>query len=202
MHFVRPLFILKYLYSKAIWRKSKHENNVYLTFDDGPIPEITPWILDLLAEKQVKATFFCVGDNVRKHPEIFERIKREGHAIGNHTYNHLKGWATADSTYLENVDKCQQLTQTNLFRPPYGRIKKSQLAALAKDYQIIMWDVLTGDYDPTISPETCLHNATAYVRKGSIIVFHDNIKAIPNVQYALGKTIDELISRGYLFARC
>lgn len=199
MHFVRPIFFLKYLYSKAIWRKSKQENNIYLTFDDGPIPEVTPWILDLLLKKNIKATFFCVGDNIRKHPDIFERIKAEGHAIGNHTYNHLKGWDTMDDVYYENIAKCQELTQTRLFRPPYGRMKLSQQQELAKHYDIIMWDVLTGDYDARISPEQCLKNATEYVRNGSILVFHDNVKAIPNLKYALEKTIDNLMHRGFNF---
>lgn len=199
MHFVRPIFFLKYLYSKAIWRKSKQENNIYLTFDDGPIPEVTPWILDLLMKKNIKATFFCVGDNIRKHPDIFARIKAEGHAVGNHTYNHLKGWDTNDELYFENIAKCQELTQTRLFRPPYGRMKLSQQHELAKHYDIIMWDVLTGDYDARISPEQCLKNATEYVRNGSILVFHDNIKAIPNLKYALEKTIDSLMHRGFNF---
>lgn len=199
MHFVRPIFFLKYLYSKAIWRKSKQENNIYLTFDDGPIPEVTPWILDLLMKKNIKATFFCVGDNIRKHPDIFARIKAEGHAVGNHTYNHLKGWDTNDELYFENIAKCKELTQTRLFRPPYGRMKLSQQHELAKHYDIIMWDVLTGDYDARISPEQCLKNATEYVRNGSILVFHDNIKAIPNLKYALEKTIDSLMHRGFNF---
>lgn len=200
MHFVRPIFFLKYLYSKAIWRKSKQENNIYLTFDDGPIPEITPWILDILKEKGVKATFFCVGDNIRKNPAIYQRLLDEGHAVGNHTYNHKKGWETPLEEYLENVASCQELTKTKLFRPPYGRITQKQLNVLAKDYQIIMWDVLTGDYDKRISPERCLYNATTYVRKGSIIVFHDNIKAIENVRYALPKTIDHLLEKGFKFS--
>ena len=199
MHFVRPIFFLKYLYSKAIWRKSKQENNIYLTFDDGPIPEVTPWILDLLLKKNIKATFFCVGDNIRKHPDIFARIKAEGHSVGNHTYNHLKGWDTNDEQYFENIAKCQELTQTQLFRPPYGRMKLSQQHELAKHYDIVMWDVLTGDYDARISPEQCLKNATEYVRNGSILVFHDNIKAIPNLKYALEKTIDSLMHRGFNF---
>ncbi|MGV6943548.1 polysaccharide deacetylase family protein [Sphingobacterium kyonggiense] len=199
MHFVRPIFFLKYFYSKAIWRKSKQENNIYLTFDDGPIPEVTPWVLDLLLKKNIKATFFCVGDNIRKHPDIFARLKAEGHAIGNHTYNHLKGWDTMDDVYYENIAKCQELTQTRLFRPPYGRMKLSQQHELAKHYDIIMWDVLTGDYDARISPEQCFKNATEYVRNGSILVFHDNIKAIPNLKYALEKTIDSLMHRGFNF---
>lgn len=199
MHFVRPIFILNYIYPKAIWRKEKEKNNIYLTFDDGPIPEITPWILDCLKEYQVKATFFCVGENIKKHPEIFDRILAEGHAVGNHTYNHLRGWDSEDQIYFQNIEKCEKLTNSRLFRPPYGRAKKSQMKVLAQDYKIIMWDVLTGDYDPKISPEQCYKNCVNYTRNGSIIVFHDNIKAINNVKYALPKCIEQLLRKGYRF---
>lgn len=199
MHFVRPIFILNYIYPKAIWRKEKEKNNIYLTFDDGPIPEITPWILDCLKEYQVKATFFCVGENIKKHPEIFNRILAEGHAVGNHTYNHLRGWDSEDQIYFQNIEKCEKLTNSRLFRPPYGRAKKSQMKVLAQDYKIIMWDVLTGDYDPKISPEQCYKNCVNYTRNGSIIVFHDNIKAINNVKYALPKSIEQLLRKGYRF---
>jgi len=199
MHFVRPFFILNYIYPKAIWRKEKDKNNIYLTFDDGPIPEITPWILDCLKEKDVKATFFCVGENIKKNPEIFKRILDEGHAVGNHTYNHLRGWNTDDKEYLDNIYKCQELTQTTLFRPPYGRAKKSQMSILENDFQIIMWDVLTGDYDYKISPEQCFKNCIDYCRNGSIIVYHDNIKAINNVKFALPKSIDYLLNQGFQF---
>lgn len=199
MHFVRPIFFLPYVYNKSIWRKEKKKNNIYLTFDDGPIPELTPWVLDILKERNIKATFFCVGENIVKHPEIFERIKNEGHAVGNHTHNHLKGWTTSDEAYLQNVQTCQELTQTDLFRPPYGRATRSQLRHLAKTHRIIMWDVLTGDYDSTISPDQVYRNAVDYVRNGSIIVFHDNIKAKENLQYALPKSLDELLARGFRF---
>ncbi|MGM1429772.1 polysaccharide deacetylase family protein [Sphingobacterium lactis] len=199
MHFVRPIFFLPYVYNKSIWRKEKKKNNIYLTFDDGPIPELTPWVLDILKERNIKATFFCVGENIVKHPEIFERIKNEGHAVGNHTHNHLKGWATSDEAYFQNVQACQELTQTDLFRPPYGRATRSQLRHLAKTHRIIMWDVLTGDYDSTISPDQVYRNAVDYVRNGSIIVFHDNIKAKENLQYALPKSLDELLARGFRF---
>lgn len=199
MHFVRPIFILNYIYPKAIWRKEKEKNNIYLTFDDGPIPEITHWILDCLKEYQVKATFFCVGENIKKHPEIFNRILAEGHAVGNHTYNHLRGWDSEDQIYFQNIEKCEKLTNSRLFRPPYGRAKKSQMKVLAQDYKIIMWDVLTGDYDPKISPEQCYKNCVNYTRNGSIIVFHDNIKAINNVKYALPKSIEQLLRKGYRF---
>lgn len=199
MHFVRPFFFLNYVYPQAIWRKEKDRNNIYLTFDDGPIPEITPWILDCLKEKNIKATFFCVGENIQKHPDIFQRILEEGHAVGNHTYNHLKGWDTDNQQYLDNIAKCNALTKTSLFRPPYGRAKKSQMKILSKEYKIIMWDVLTGDYDHRISPDQCYKNCIDFTRNGSIIVFHDNVKAIDNVKYALPKSIDTLLGRGFQF---
>ncbi len=199
MHFVRPFFFLPYLFPSATWRKEKNKNNIYLTFDDGPIPEITPWILDCLKEKDVKACFFCVGDNVRKYPELYQRILDEGHQVGNHTFNHLKGWDQEDSNYLDNIAQCRTLVDSQLFRPPYGRLKKSQLSQVSKDYEVIMWDVLTGDYDKRISPEQCLNNAVNYSRAGSIIVFHDNIKAIANLQYALPRTIDQLRAKGFQF---
>lgn len=199
MHIVRAPFFLRACYSEAIWRKSKSEKSIYLTFDDGPIPEITPWVLDLLKKENVKATFFCVGENIVKNPVLFQRLKDEGHAVGNHTYNHLRGWDTEDNLYLENIAKTQLLTQTRLFRPPYGRIKKSQSNVVKTQYDIIMWDVLTGDYDARISPEQCLKNSVNYTRNGSIIVFHDNIKAIKNLEYALPRAIETLKNQGFTF---
>lgn len=199
MHIVKAPFILRTLFPEATWNRSRKERKVYLSFDDGPIPEITPWILDTLNQYQIKATFFCVGENILQHLDIFERIKREGHGVGNHTFNHLRGWDTPQESYLENVYQCQELTQTKLFRPPYGRAKKAQLKVLKKDYEIIMWDVLTGDYDPQITPEQCLKNCVKYTKNGSIIVFHDNIKAIQNVRYALPKAIEQLLQKGFEF---
>lgn len=199
MHFVRTPFFIRVWYAEGIWNKPRDDNKIYLTFDDGPIPDITPWILDILKEYKVKATFFCVGENIQKHPDIFLRIREEGHQIGNHTYNHLKGWNTEDSTYLDNVKKCQELTGTALFRPPYGKAKKSQLKILKKSFDIIMWDVLSGDYDTDISAEQCLKNVVKYTKNGSIIVFHDSLKAQKNVWYALPKAIEYLLKKGYVF---
>jgi len=200
MHIVKAPFLLRSFYPEATWNKSRREKKIYLTFDDGPIPEVTPWILDVLNDLNVKATFFCVGENVQKNPAILQRLLREGHAVGNHTMNHLKGWDTALETYLANVENCQRLLQTTLFRPPYGRAKKSQLKVLKEHYEIIMWDVLTGDYDARISPEQCLKNAVKYTKNGSIIVFHDNVKSFTNVQYALPRMIERLRKKGYEFA--
>jgi len=209
MYTVRPPFFIKWYYRNLIWNKDTTEKVVYLTFDDGPIPNVTDFVLNTLNSFNVKATFFCIGDNISKHPKVFERIKQEGHTVGNHTYNHLKGWKTDDVTYLENFWKCEELTGTNLFRPPYGRIKKSQIRELVTGYKlrvtgnaqlnIIMWDVLSGDFDINLSPEKCYQNVVKNVRNGSIIVFHDSLKAWDRLEYALPKTIKFLLDRGYTF---
>ena len=208
MYTVRPPFFLKWFYPNLIWNKDTKEKIVYLTFDDGPIPNVTDFVLNTLKSFEIKATFFCIGDNIQKHPQIFQRIKSEGHAIGNHTYNHLKGWKTDDETYIENFFKCQQLTATNLFRPPYGRITKSQVAELNSKFKIqnskldiIMWDVLSGDFDLKLSPEKCYQNVINKVRNGSIIVFHDSLKAWDRLEYALPKTIEHLLAKGYRFEK-
>lgn len=200
MYFVNAPFFLRWYYPDVTWNKSRADKTLYLTFDDGPIPEITPWILDVLAQYNIKATFFCVGENISKHPYIYQRLVDEGHRIGNHTYNHLKGWDQEDNYYVENVYKCHALTQSNLFRPPYARAKKSQLKKLKKDFQFIYWDVLSGDFDLELTPKKCFQNVINYTKNGSIIVFHDNIKAIPRVQYALPKVIDYFLEKGYSFA--
>ena len=197
---VRPPQILRKLYRGSLWRMNQNEQNIYLTFDDGPIPELTPWVLDVLKQYNIKATFFCVGENITKHPEIFQRIINEGHQVGNHTYNHLKGWKTTNAIYFDNISKCQELTHTDLFRPPYGRITKSQYKHLLLNYRIAFWDVLTYDYDALISPEKCLSNSVEYTRNGSIIVFHDNVKAQKNLKFALPQYIEHFLKLNYKFA--
>lgn len=199
MYFVNAPFFLRWMYPSVTWNRSRASKKIYLTFDDGPIPEITPWILDVLQEHQVKATFFCVGENIVKHPEIYQRLVQEGHRIGNHTFNHLKGWDTPDEVYIENVMLCQEHTTSKLFRPPYARAKKSQINMLRKHFELIYWDVLTGDFDLNISPEKCYANVLKHTKSGSIIVFHDNLKAIPRVKYALPRTITHFLQKGYTF---
>ncbi|MBK6985013.1 MAG: polysaccharide deacetylase family protein [Bacteroidetes bacterium] len=197
---VRPPQLLRALYKGSLWRMDKKEPTIYLTFDDGPIPELTEWVLDVLKEYQIKATFFCVGDNIVKNPSIFQRIKSEGHQVGNHTFNHMKGWEVKNAMYVENTERCQELTKTNLFRPPYGRIKKSQYKILAKDYKVVFWDVLSYDYDKLTSSKKCLDNSIKYTRNGSIIVFHDNIKAQKNLKFALPQYIEHFLKLNYKFA--
>lgn len=199
MYFVNAPIFLRWYYPNVTWNRSRDEKNLYLTFDDGPIPEITPWILDTLRDFNVKATFFCVGENIEKNPEIFERIVKNGHQVGNHTYNHLKGWNHSDEAYIMNVMKCHRLTKSYLFRPPYARAKKSQIALLKNQFEMIYWDVLSGDFDVGLSPQNCLKNVLKYTQNGSIIVFHDNIKAISRVQYALPKAIEHFLKQGYTF---
>ncbi len=226
MYLVKSPLLLKWFYSALTWNKSRSEKIVYLTFDDGPMPNVTEFVLNTLETFNIKATFFCIGDNIVKHPELFERLKSEGHAIGNHTFNHLNGWKTDDETYLNNVQKCQELTQTSLFRPPFGRIRKSQILSLKSNVQsskskvkslklnaspqhathntqleIIMWDVLSGDFDTSISPEKCYQNVIKNTKNGSIIVFHDSLKAFERLEYALPKAIEYLIHEGYQFGK-
>ncbi|MCX6296353.1 MAG: polysaccharide deacetylase family protein [Bacteroidetes bacterium] len=200
MYIVRPSYLLRKIYPKAIWRMAANEKKIYLTFDDGPVPIVTSSVLDVLKAENVKATFFCVGENVARNSEIYQRILDEKHAVGNHTFNHLKGWKTHGNEYIRNVIKCAALIDTKLFRPPYGRIKKSQLALISKQYSVIMWDVLSGDYDKRTSPQQCLKNVTENVRNGSVIVFHDSHKAQRNMEFALPRFIKYAKENGFEFA--
>ncbi len=191
---------VKWIFPNYVWDIPNKENKVFLTFDDGPTPEITEWTLAQLRKFDVKATFFCIGNNIQKHPDIFQKVVEEGHSIGNHTFNHLKGWSTSNQRYIENVKKCD--LHTNLFRPPYGKIKPSQSVILRKmGFKIIMWDIVTYDFNNNISPEKCLENVLKNVQSGSIIVFHDSVKASTNLKYALPKTLEFLQEKGFVCAR-
>ncbi|WP_460473992.1 polysaccharide deacetylase family protein [Emticicia fontis] len=201
-------FLMRALYPDFVWRKDKQEKNIYLTFDDGPIPEITEFVLETLAQFKAKATFFCIGDNIRKHPHIFKKVIADGHTIGNHTYNHLRGWATEDAVYLANVKQCDAEISNQirwdgkskkLFRPPHGRVKRSQTRVLLPDYDIIMWDVLTADYDASLSPDTVLAKALKYTENGSIVLFHDSIKANKNMSFALPRFLEYFSEREFRF---
>jgi peptidoglycan/xylan/chitin deacetylase (PgdA/CDA1 family) len=176
---------LQYFYPSPEWEIKDAENSVYITFDDGPHPEITPKVLDILDEYNAKATFFCVGDNVRKYPETYQQIIQRGHQTGNHTFNHLNGWKTKNKNYFSNIDKAAGFIKSNLFRPPYGKISPLQIKELKKRYRIIMWSVLTYDFNRKLTPEKCLKNALTGLKPGSIIVFHDSEKSDKNMLYAL-----------------
>jgi peptidoglycan/xylan/chitin deacetylase (PgdA/CDA1 family) len=190
--------ILPILYPTLTWKIKTDKKIVYLTFDDGPHPEITPFVLDELKKFDAKATFFCVGRNIQQHPEIAERILNEGHQLGNHTFHHLNGWTTNDELYLESIEQTRPLTRGSvLFRPPYGRIKKSQIKIIQLRYRIIMWDVLSYDYDKKTSPAQCLKNVTSKCKPGSIVVFHDSIKAIKNLKHALPLSLLFLKENGF-----
>ncbi|MBI2271732.1 MAG: polysaccharide deacetylase family protein [Bacteroidetes bacterium] len=199
MKLIRPPYAVRKLFSSLIWRIPTAEKKIYLTFDDGPIPEVTPWVLDILKKHNAKATFFCIGQNVEKNPDLYKRISDEGHSTGNHTYNHLNGWKTRNSEYFSNIEKCSALVRSKLFRPPYGKIKKSQISDLRSQYSLVMWDVLSYDFDQSVSPEKCLSNVIRYSREGSIIVFHDSLKAQRNLEYALPKAIEQLSLKGFSF---
>lgn len=203
MYLVKSPRLLKLYYPSLTWNRPRDRKVIYLTFDDGPIPDVTSFVLKTLNGYGAKATFFCIGDNIQKHPELFAQLKAEGHAIGNHTFNHLRGWATPDEHYLQNFAQCQELTRTKLFRPPYGRIRKSQIKALRDlhpDLQIIMWDVITGDFDLNLSPEKCYQNSIKYTSNGSIVVFHDSLKAFERLEYALPRFLQHFTDKGFTFS--
>jgi len=189
-----------------MWRVPTEKRELYLTFDDGPVPGPTEFVLEHLKKHEARATFFCIGDNVRKHPGVFEKVVTEGHAVGNHTFNHVKGWTTSLQKYLDNVAECESLIHHSipgiphsLFRPPYGRITSSQIKSLKHHYQIVMWDVLTHDYSKSISGDNCLHGSIKAARPGSIVVFHDSLKAERNLTYVLPKFLEYFASRGFVF---
>lgn len=194
-----PPSFYRILFPGAIWRLPATEKCVYLTFDDGPIPEVTPWVLDVLDQYGVKATFFCVGDNVRKHPEIFQMVLERGHRVGNHTFNHLQGIGSWSRLYVENVEMATEYIHSDLFRPPHGHMRFPQLLRLRKKYRIIMWDVVTRDYSWRINAEDVLNNVKKNARNGSIIVFHDSLKAQDNMKVAMPKAIEWLLGEGYRF---
>lgn len=203
-YWIKTPRIIRKLFSNYTWCFPSQEKVLYLTFDDGPTPEVTEFVLEQLQQYQAKATFFCIGKNVVAHPNIAQRILTEGHTIGNHTHNHFNGWKTSTKHYLENIAEAEKVitpfTSSLLFRPPYGKIKRSQARALRnKGYQIIMWDVLSADFDTTISNEQCLQHVLQHSTSGSIIVFHDSIKAQERLYHALPKVLAYFSKKGYEF---
>ena len=199
MFIEQPPQFIRQLYPRACWRMSASERAVYLTFDDGPIPEVTPWVLDVLDKYNVKATFFMVGDNARKHPNEFKMVIERGHRIGNHTHNHLRGLEVSTEHYIDNIEKAAGHLETDLFRPPHGFMRFKQYRALCDRYRIIMWDLVTRDYNPKLTGEQILEKVKRYVRPGSIITFHDSLRSINNLHYALPRAIEWLLAEGYTF---
>ena len=194
-----PTIWLRWIYPKALWRMDPKEHSVYLTFDDGPIPEATPFILDTLSKYGVKATFFMVGDNVRKYPHLYERIKAEGHQVGNHTYNHMGSVRHTLKTYVKNTNKANELIHSKYFRPPHGWMRPAAYIWLKRKYKVVMWDVVTRDYSKLLTAGDVVNNIKTYTRNGSIITFHDSLKSIDKLQTALPESLEWLISQGYKF---
>ena len=195
----QPSKWLRWLYPSAIWRMGHNEKVVYLTFDDGPIPEATPWIIETLDKYDVKATFFMVGDNVRKYPELYNLIKSHGHQVGNHTYNHIGGLKHSYKYYLKNVLKADEYIHSNLFRPPHGWMRTDQYLYLRKKFTIIMWDLVTRDYSKRLNADEVFENVKTYTRPGSIITFHDSLRSIEKLKTALPRSIEWLKEQGYEF---
>jgi peptidoglycan/xylan/chitin deacetylase (PgdA/CDA1 family) len=207
-YWIKTNRFIKKLFGSYVWDISNTENKIYLTFDDGPTPEITEWVLQELEKHKAKATFFCIGNNIKKHPEIFKKVIDKGHSIGNHTFNHVNGWKTPTKDYVENSQLCEsvicslQSATCNLFRPPYGKIKASQAKKLQQlGYKIIMWDILSADFDASISKEKCFENATKKASAGSIIVFHDSVKAFAHLEYILPKALNYFKEKGFVFEK-
>lgn len=194
------------MFPQYVWRLPAHRKIVYLTFDDGPHPAITPWVLNELKTYGAAATFFCIGSNVEKYPGVFHSIVQQGHSTGNHTYRHLNGWKTNTNEYLADAATAATLVPSNLFRPPYGKIKKAQALGLADALQtgaakVVMWDVLSADYDPRVSPDQCTKNVLKNVSAGSVVVFHDSEKAFRNLKAALPQVLKTLKKEGYEFGK-
>lgn len=213
-------FLMRALYPNFIWRIPTEKKEIFLTFDDGPIPEITEFVLEELDKYKAKATFFCIGGNIEKYPDIFQKVVYQQHTIGNHTFNHVRGWDSEDEYYVDNFRKCENIIveqslksdvenggienrkskiDKRKFRPPFGRIKRSQAKEILKTHEIVMWDVLTGDYDQSLSKESVLSKALQHTEQGSIVLFHDSIKASKNMMYALPKFLEYFSERGYIF---
>lgn len=202
MYFSKIPYLIKLFSNKnLIWDFHCSEKNIYLTFDDGPTPGVTQKVLKILNKYNAKATFFCLGKNVKDNPEIFKHITKGGHSIGNHSFDHQNGWKTRNGKYIANIEKAKKYIDSNLFRPPYGRIRKGQINEIKENYKIIMWSVLSGDYDNKISKEKCLKNVIDYSKKGSIIVFHDSLKAKEKVLFALPEVLKHFTKQGYSFKK-
>lgn len=199
MYLVKTPQLIQDIFPNFTWKIPTDEKILYLTFDDGPIPDVTPWVLGQLADHNAKATFFCVGENVGKHQTVFQQVLDAGHTVGNHTFSHLNGWVSDNVPYFLNVRRCAHLIKSALFRPPYGRLMPKQSQFLQRHYRIVMWDVLSGDFDPKISAEQCLKNVVKNAGNGSIVVFHDSMKAWEKLQFVLPKVLRHFARQGYRF---
>lgn len=197
--YTKTPYLLRFLFPNLMWDIKTKKKEIYLTFDDGPNPLVTPKVLDILDQYNARATFFCVGKNVNKYPDTYQRILQKGHKTGNHTYNHLKGWKTPNSDYYDSIEKCAALVDSHLFRPPHGQIKPVHIPHLKKQYKIIMWSVLTKDYLLKESPEKCLKNSIQSTRPGSIVVFHDSNKAAEKMFYILPRYLEYFSKKGFSF---
>ncbi len=193
--------ILPKLFSGLLWHVPEKQKKIYFTFDDGPAPGITNWVLDLLKKYNAKATFFCLGKNVQNNRELFEKIMNDGHGVGNHTFNHLKGWRTNNKAYFKDIDEANMLLNSKYFRPPYGKIKPTQVRVLKKKYKIVLWDVLSRDYDRGLDPQVCIKNVIKHAKPGSIVVFHDSYKAEKNLRAILPRLLDYFTSFDYKFCK-
>lgn len=208
MYFFKTPRLFKLLYPEALWHGDRHKKKIYLTFDDGPVPGVTEYILDVLADLEVKATFFCVGENIKKNPDVFKRILEEKHGIGNHTYNHLNGWAVTDEEYLKNIQQCDEIIhhyagndQLKLFRPPYGKIRRRILKKIRNDYKVIMWDVLSYDFSNDVTAERSLYKSSRNTHNGSIIIFHDSNKTFEKLKLIISQYILFFKSKNYEFCK-
>lgn len=196
---IQPPLLLRLLYPGAIWRLDRRQKCVYLTFDDGPTPVVTSWVIDLLECENIRATFFCLGKNVDAAPDLYQQLIERGHRIGNHSQHHYRAFKTQPHIYVSDVEEASKKVQSNLFRPPYGQLRLSAFRVLRKKYKVVFWDVLSEDYNPAISPQRVIDNVIGNVRNGSIVVFHDSAKAFPRLKIALPEIIRNLKARGYAF---
>jgi peptidoglycan/xylan/chitin deacetylase (PgdA/CDA1 family) len=196
----RPPRLLRSIYPNTLWRINETEKIIYLTFDDGPVPGVTTAALSFLKQFNAQATFFCVGENVQQHPDIYANILVDGHTVGNHTHHHTDGWTLSTKAYSQDVQECARSVQSNLFRPPYGRLRQSQLRLLQQHYSVVMWDVLTCDFDQRLTGDDCLQLAVQLTRSGSIVVFHDSIKAKERMLYALPNYLETMSENGWTFS--
>ncbi len=188
------------LFPGLVWRVPANDRSLFLTFDDGPVPGVTDYVLQTLDEYDAKGTFFCIGKNVAAHQKLYDSILKKGHAVGNHTYHHLNGWETDDEIYYDDIARCARVVKSAFFRPPYGKISFAQIKYLKLQYKIVMWDVLSGDFDEQLSAEACLKNVLRHAQEGSVIVMHDSLKAESKLRYALPRVLEFFTEGGYRFA--